>query len=74
MARTGGFFRSILVWTHERGTLQYDIICVLIVAFIFLVPKGCFTGKKESTRSGIAASKLQVPAQAAPGKASNPIK
>jgi hypothetical protein len=30
-----------MVWAYERGTLQYDIICALILLFIFLVPKSC---------------------------------
>ncbi len=46
MGKTRGILRSLLVWTFERGTLQYDIICALILAFIFLVPKSCFTAKK----------------------------
>ena len=47
MAKIGGMFRNLLVWTYERGTLQYDIICALILAFIFLVPKGCFTARRQ---------------------------
>jgi len=43
MAKSGGTIRNIFVWTFERGTLQYDIICALILAFIFFVPRGCFT-------------------------------
>ena len=46
MAKVRAILRSLLIWTHERGTLQYDIICALILAFIFLVPKSCFTAKK----------------------------
>jgi hypothetical protein len=38
--------RSIFVWSYERGTLQYDIICALILAFIFFVPRSCFVSKK----------------------------
>jgi hypothetical protein len=34
--------RHIFVWSYERGTLQYDIICALILAFIFFVPRSCF--------------------------------
>jgi hypothetical protein len=45
-----GFLRSAMVWTHERGTLQYDIMCALILAFIFFVPKSCFTTKKDSSQ------------------------
>jgi hypothetical protein len=74
MARTGGFFRSILVWTYERGTLQYDVICVLIIAFVLLVPRGCFTGRKHANTSGAAASKLHSPAQTAPVPPPNPAK
>ena len=45
MAKSGGIIRSIFVWTFERGTLQYDIICALILAFIFFVPRSCFTAR-----------------------------
>ncbi len=45
MAKAGGTLRNILVWTFERGTLQYDIICALILAFIFFVPRSCFTAR-----------------------------
>ena len=38
--------RSIFVWSYERGTLQYDIICALILAFIFFVPRSCFVSPK----------------------------
>ncbi len=45
MAKSGGTIRNIFVWTFERGTLQYDIICALILAFIFFVPRSCFTAR-----------------------------
>src|SRR3972149_6537471 len=32
-----GFF-----WTYERGTWQYDIMVILILAFIFLTPRQWF--------------------------------
>ena len=34
----------ILFWTYERGTWQYDILCVFILAFIFLTPPAVFDG------------------------------
>lgn len=37
--------QNIFVWSYERGTLQYDIICALILAFIFFVPPSCFVSK-----------------------------
>jgi hypothetical protein len=46
MSKPGGTLRNLMIWTHERGTLQYDIICALILAFIFLVPRSCFVSKR----------------------------
>ena len=34
--------RSTVFWSHRRGSWQYDIICVLILAFIFLTPRTFF--------------------------------
>ena len=31
-----------LLWTFERGSLQWDILCLLILAFIFLLPRDTF--------------------------------
>jgi hypothetical protein len=42
--------RNLLVWSYERGTLQYDIICALILAFIFFVPPSCFVSKRAANR------------------------
>jgi hypothetical protein len=39
------FFRtlkSIFFWSYARNTWQYDVLCVLILAFIFLTPKSWF--------------------------------
>jgi len=38
--------RKIILWSYERGTWQYDVFCLLIVAFIFLTPKSWFAGKE----------------------------
>jgi hypothetical protein len=42
MAADDTFWHKILIWSYGRGTIPYDIICVLILAFIFLTPKSCF--------------------------------
>jgi hypothetical protein len=39
-------WRNIFVWSYERGTLPYDILCGLILAFVFFVPRSCFAPKK----------------------------
>jgi len=29
----------LLLWDRERGSLGYDVVCVLILLFMFLVPR-----------------------------------
>lgn len=45
-----GALRKTLIWSYERGTLQYDIICGLILAFIFLTPRSCFLKPKATVQ------------------------
>lgn len=41
--------KSIFLWRYERTTWQWDVLCVLILVFIFLTPKTWFeTGKLKS--------------------------
>jgi hypothetical protein len=56
MAKKNGLARNLLIWSYERGTLQYDIICGLILAFVFFVPRSCFAPK-------IAQNPQSVPTQ-----------
>jgi hypothetical protein len=34
--------RAIVLWSYSRKTWQYDVLCALILAFIFLTPKSWF--------------------------------
>jgi hypothetical protein len=34
--------RRLILWDYQRGVWQYDVICALIVAFIFLSPPRWF--------------------------------
>jgi hypothetical protein len=47
MPKDEGFIKNLLVWSYQRGTLQYDIICAIILAFIFFMPPSCFVAKRE---------------------------
>jgi hypothetical protein len=38
---------NVFLWKYERGSLAYDIIVVLILLFIFLVPRSCFERKAK---------------------------
>jgi len=39
--------KNFILWNHERGTWQYDLFCLLIVAFIFLTPKAWFEKRER---------------------------
>jgi hypothetical protein len=45
----------IIKWDYERGTWQYDIFCLLIIAFIFLTPKTWFNNSRTLATQGSAA-------------------
>lgn len=34
--------KSFLLWSHGRTSWQYDVLCALILAFVFLTPKSWF--------------------------------
>jgi hypothetical protein len=34
--------KRLILWDYQRGVWQYDVICALIVAFIFLSPREWF--------------------------------
>ena len=34
--------RKIVFWTYPRTSWQWDVLCLLILVFIFLTPKGWF--------------------------------
>ena len=40
--------KNIIFWSYGRTTWQYDVLCVLILAFVFLTPKGWFERGKLS--------------------------
>jgi hypothetical protein len=37
--------RDIILWKYERASWQWDVLCLLIMAFIFLTPKAWFDRK-----------------------------
>jgi hypothetical protein len=51
MEHDEGFLKNLTIWLYSRGTLQYDIICILILAFIFFVPPSCFVKGEATTQS-----------------------
>lgn len=39
-----GWLKKFLLWSYARNTWQYDVLCALILAFIFLTPQSWFAG------------------------------
>src|SRR5881296_3540955 len=42
--------KRLLLWSFERGSVQYDVICVVILAFIFLTPQAIFNNRPDFMR------------------------
>jgi hypothetical protein len=42
--------KKFLLWSFERGSIQYDVICVIIITFIFLMPPGVFNDRPDFMR------------------------
>ena len=70
-------FKNIAFWSYGRTSWQYDVLCVLILAFVFLTPKSWFEkGKLSCTQAhqnGLeAAQKLLIRASAGAAAAEPP--
>jgi hypothetical protein len=44
--------KGILLWSYERTTWQWDVLCVVILIFIFLTPKTWFETGELSGAAG----------------------
>jgi len=45
----GKLISRVLFWTYPRGSWQYDLLCIIIIFFIFLSPFWFFDEPKESS-------------------------
>jgi len=51
--------KKIILWDFERASWQWDVLCLLIMAFIFLTPKTWFE-KSERLATQTPAANVQV--------------
>jgi hypothetical protein len=42
--------KKYLLWSFERGSRPYDVICIVILAFIFLSPSSSFNDRPDFMR------------------------
>jgi len=57
--------KKIFFWNYERNTWQWDLLCVVILIFIFLTPKSWFSSGERAVsmvhQSPVAATVLLSP-------------
>ncbi len=60
--------KNIINWNYERASWQWDVLCVLIMGFIFLTPKDWFNKTSASTanQSPVLAVETTDPGRASP--------
>ena len=57
----------VIFWRYRRGGWQYDILCILILLFIFLVPRSVLDGSYfNNGDGGIADSGIEDIKSSAP--------
>lgn len=56
-----GTIRSYVLWSHERGTVQYDVMVTLILLFVFFSPRFINYKDKPVDRNSRAAGVLVTP-------------
>ena len=39
--------KNVFLWNYNRTSWQYDVLCILILAFIFLTPQSWFSRKSQ---------------------------
>ncbi len=50
MKRLSEIVKSYFFWTYGRGSVHYDVMVTLILAFIFLTPRSVFRDKPVERR------------------------
>lgn len=59
--------KNVILWSHERGTWQYDFLCALIIGTIFLAPGSYFGDRDRFNDNAVKANESLVSASK-PGK------
>lgn len=55
--------KNVLLWSYERGTWQYDVLCLLILAFIFLTPSSWFNRSNTGSPPHRGMEQREAPSQ-----------
>lgn len=52
--------KKTLFWSYERGSWQYDVMCVLILVFVFFAPNSVFHNHRSSAADAETARPIVV--------------
>lgn len=48
--------KNVLLWSYERGTWQYDLLCLLIIGTVFLLPSEYFGDRDRAVVKTVQAT------------------
>jgi len=68
MKRLLNGIKNILLWSYERGSWQYDLLCLLIVAAILFLPGSYFGDRDRPLRRALASPAVGQTTQAQPNQ------
>lgn len=51
--------KNIINWSYERASWQWDLLCVLILIFIFATPKAWFDNNVPATQKPVPVVQAQ---------------
>ncbi len=68
MKLIGAILKKTFLWSYERGSWQYDILCGLILAFIFFGPNQIFHSADGVNSAPLVIRKQDVGGELAPEK------
>lgn len=43
--------KPVILWNFNRTSWQYEVLCALIIAFIFLTPPAWYAGKERTVQT-----------------------
>lgn len=52
--------KNVLLWSYDRGSWQYDVLCLLIVAAIFLIPGRYFGDRDRGGSESLVNTRIEM--------------
>lgn len=52
--------KNVILWSHERGTWQYDMLCLLIICTVFFVPSRYFGDRDRASVKNVKTNEVSI--------------